>query len=91
MNKFRRFLGTILVEICLKMNYFGSKSPKIAKHWGSTPIPSFRLNDQRMCTGKFLLLLKLSYWLMQMIGNLEQNETYIFCPSPVQKMFPSHC
>jgi len=33
MNKFRRFIGRILSEICLKMDYFGSKSPKIAKRW----------------------------------------------------------
>jgi len=26
MNKFRRFLGIILAETCLKMDYFGSKS-----------------------------------------------------------------
>jgi len=28
MNKFRRFLGRISAETCLKMYYFGSKSKK---------------------------------------------------------------
>jgi len=30
----QRFLGRILSETCLKMDYFGSKFPKIAKRWG---------------------------------------------------------
>jgi len=33
MNKFRRFLGKISAETCLKMDYFGSKSRKISKRW----------------------------------------------------------
>jgi len=33
MNKFGRFLGRISAETCLKINYFGSKFPKIAKRW----------------------------------------------------------
>jgi len=37
MIKFRRFLGRILAEVCLKMDYFGSKSPQIAKRWGLRP------------------------------------------------------
>jgi len=36
MNKFRRFLGRISAETNLKLDYFGSKSPKIVKRWGST-------------------------------------------------------
>jgi len=31
MNKFRTFLGKISAETYLKMDYFGSKSSKIAK------------------------------------------------------------
>jgi len=34
MNKFRMFLGRISTKTCLKMNYFDSKSSKIAKRWG---------------------------------------------------------
>jgi len=37
MNKFRRFLGRISSKLCLKMDYFGSKSLKIAKHWRLRP------------------------------------------------------
>jgi len=37
MNKFRRFLGKISAETCLKMDYFDNKSPKIAKRWGLRP------------------------------------------------------
>jgi len=37
MNKFGRFIGRISSEISLKMDYFGSKSPKIAKRWGLCP------------------------------------------------------
>jgi len=36
-----KVLGRISVEICLKIDYFGSKSPKIAKRWGlrfKTPV-----------------------------------------------------
>jgi len=33
MNKFGRFLGRISAETCLNMDYFSSKSPKIAKRW----------------------------------------------------------
>jgi len=55
MNKFRRFLDKILAETCLIMNYFGSKSQKIAKRsrlfylqrqGASPPDPDqFSLND----------------------------------------------
>jgi len=58
MNKFGRFLGRISAESCLKIDYFGSKSKKIAKRWGIrlqaslppvargfAPRPPFRLND----------------------------------------------
>jgi len=41
-KNFRRFLGRILAETCLEMDYLGSKSPKIAKRWGlrpQTPLP----------------------------------------------------
>jgi len=34
MNKFGKILGRISAKTCLKMDYFGSKSPKIAKRWG---------------------------------------------------------
>jgi len=40
-----KVLGRILVETCLKMNYFGSKSPKIVKRWELRPQTPFRLND----------------------------------------------
>jgi len=36
MNKLK-VLGRISSETCLKMDYFGSKSPKIAKRWGRSP------------------------------------------------------
>jgi len=43
MNEFERFLGRILAKTCLKMDYFGSKSPKIASPclWqlGALPLP----------------------------------------------------
>jgi len=42
MNKFGRFLGRISAETSLKMDYFGSKFPKIAKRCGlvsPTPLP----------------------------------------------------
>jgi len=42
MNKFGRFLDRISAEASLKMDYFGSKSPIIAKRWGlcpQTPLP----------------------------------------------------
>jgi len=58
MNKFERFLGRISAETCLKMDYFGSKFPKIAKCWellpqtslppaagGFDPRPPFKLNN----------------------------------------------
>jgi len=34
-NKFRRFLGRISAETYLKLDYFGSKSPKIVSAGGS--------------------------------------------------------
>jgi len=37
MNKFGSFLGRISAEAYLKMDYYGSKSPKIAKRWGLRP------------------------------------------------------
>jgi len=40
MNEFRKFLGRISSEICLKMNYFGSKSTKISKRWGQLKKPA---------------------------------------------------
>jgi len=40
MNKFGRFLGRILAQICLKMDYFGSKSQKIAS--AGAPPPDLR-------------------------------------------------
>jgi len=43
MNEFGRFLGRISAKTCLKMDYFGSKSPKIAKRFA--PRPPFRLNN----------------------------------------------
>jgi len=58
MSKFGWFLGRISAKTCLKMDYFGSKSPQIAKSWGLrppdplasggwgfAPRPQFRLND----------------------------------------------
>jgi len=44
-EQFGMFLGRISAETCLKMDYFGSKSPKIAKRWGLHPTSPFRLND----------------------------------------------
>jgi len=58
MNKFGRFLGRISAKTFLKMDYFGSKFPKIAKRWGlcpqtplppAAPRPPFKLNNWRMC------------------------------------------
>jgi len=45
MNKFRRVLGRISAETCLKMDYFGSKSQKSPNAGGSPPRPQFRFND----------------------------------------------
>jgi len=49
MNKFGRCLGRILAETYLKMDYFGSKSQKIAPlasgGSGFAPRPPFKLND----------------------------------------------
>jgi len=42
MNKFG-FLDRISAETCQKMDYFGSKSPKIGKYWVDPPPDS--------CTG----------------------------------------
>jgi len=42
MNKFQRFIGRISTETSLKIDYFDSKSPKIAKRWelrSHTPLP----------------------------------------------------
>jgi len=32
-----KVFGRISAETCLKVDYFGSKSPKSAKHWGIPP------------------------------------------------------
>jgi len=39
MSKFGRFLGRISAETCLKIDYFGCKSPKIAKRWAPPTDP----------------------------------------------------
>jgi len=39
MNKLGWFLGRISAKTCLKMDYFCSKSLKIAKRWGLPPHP----------------------------------------------------
>jgi len=72
----------------LKMDYFGSKFPKIAKRWGFHPQillplaaggfalrPPFRLNDQRM----YKTLLPLKLLKMQMFGyfGAKRNLRYI--------------
>jgi len=44
MNKFQKFLGRISAKTCLKMVYFGSKSPQIAKHWGLRPQTPVQIN-----------------------------------------------
>jgi len=41
MNKIVRFVGRISAETCLKINYFGSKLPKITKRWGLCPQTHF--------------------------------------------------
>jgi len=52
MNKFEMFLGRILAEACLKMDYFGNKleilpeaCPKSPSSGGFAPRSPFRLND----------------------------------------------
>jgi len=45
MYKFEKFLDRISVETCVKMDYFGSKSQKIAKRWGRAPRLPMSLND----------------------------------------------
>jgi len=62
MNKFRSFLNRISAETNLKMDYFGSISPKSPNAGGgmsedSTPIKHF--------------------WLMQMLGNFGPKQNFI--------------
>jgi len=46
MKKFGRFLGRILAEICLKIDYFGSKSPKFVNRCSPPAArPPFMLDD----------------------------------------------
>jgi len=100
MNKFRRFSGRISAERCLKMDYFGSKSPKIAKRWPPPPDPlACRGWGGRPPTppqdkiGECAILYShRNYWLMQMLGNF-WAKTKLMCyisPSPVHKISPRH-
>jgi len=58
------------------------KQKKESIQTSSGPRPPFRLNDLRiMCK---TLLLNISGW-CRCMAILEQNEIYIFCPTPVQK------
>jgi len=97
MNKFRRCIGRISSEICLKMDYFGSYSPQNRQALGApppdplapaaggfAPRPPFRLIDYRLC--KTLLPLKLlvdaNDW--PLFGKTKLI-FYIICPLPPPK------
>jgi len=85
MNKIQRFFGRISAEICLKMDYFGSKSQKSPSAGGFAPRPLFRLMT-RECARPTPIE---HFWLRQMIGN-RMGKTklifYIFCPLLSKKL-----
>jgi len=90
MNKFRRFLGRISAETCLKMNYFGSISPKTPN--AGSLLPDARLDSMNKECAKTLLPLNISDW-CRCLAILEQNETLwflFFDPLPVQKSCLHH-
>jgi len=79
MNKFRRFLGRILAETCLKIDYLGSKSSKITKCW------RLRLQNPTL-----IQIADADAW---QFGSKTKLRIYIFCPHPtppVQKTFSRH-
>jgi len=73
MNKFRKILGRISAEICLKMDNFGSKSPKLP-----SANPPFRLKTRECKTLLPLrLLVDANDWQFESKTKLI---FYIFCP-----------
>jgi len=85
MYKFRRFLGRISAEICLKIGYFGSISPKSPSAGGSPP--DSRLDLMNSDCAKFLLPLNISGW-CRCLAILQQNESlyyFIFLISSLYK------
>jgi len=87
-----KILGRISAETCLKTDYFGSKSPKIAKPGWLRPQTSVQIKWlEKMCKTLFSLKLLVDADAWQIWG---QNETYIlyflFFPLPCLKTFPRH-
>jgi len=77
MNKFRRFLGRISVEACLKrITLVVSISPKSPNAGGSPPDP--RLESMNRESAKTLLPLNISAGRRRCLAILEQNETLLF-------------
>jgi len=77
MNKFLKFLGRFTAETCLKMDYFGSVSPKSPN--AGAPPPDHRLDSMNRKCAKTLLLLNILSW-CRCLEILGQNETYILYP-----------
>jgi len=86
MNKFGRFFGRISADACLKMDYFGSKFPKIVKCWGlrlqtllplaaEALLPNFCSSYMtEKCARPYS---HWNYWLTHMLG--KTKHTCIFC------------
>jgi len=89
MNKFRRFLGRISPEACLKMDYFVSKSPKIAKRW-LFPQPPFNQVTRNICKALIPLKFLVDADAWQIWGKIKLIFC-ILCPPPIQKTFSHHC
>jgi len=90
MNKFRKLLGRISAKTCIKMDYFGSNSQKLPSAGGSASRPPSLRRPFRTLENVQAPTSIEQFWLMQMIGNLEQNETYILyflSPSLFKKRF----
>jgi len=78
MNEFQRFWGKILAETCLKMDYFGSVSPKLLNAGDSasqtTVLIQWIENVQRAYSGTLIE----QFWLMQMLENFGAKRNFIF-------------
>jgi len=60
MNEFRKFLGGISAETCLKMDYFGNISLKSPNAGGSLPDPRLGSMNRECESAKTLLPLNIS-------------------------------
>jgi len=102
MNMFRRYLGRISAETCLKMDNFGSKSSKTAKRWGLRPQTSLppAAGGETPVQVKWLenvqdpTPIEITGWCLVNF-EAKRNWYYIFSASalpssPVQKTFPRH-